>query len=869
MKNLIICLTAIVFVLTNCKKEEDIQLATLTTVAVTNITINSAESGGVISSDGYSKIISKGIVWGKSINPTLESNSGMYSAGQGDTDFKCNLTNLEDNTDYYIRSFATNEAGTAYGNQQQFKTLAVLLSSVKTSTINVFSKNSALLNGEVSSDGGSTVTEKGFFWGDKENPETTGTKVKVSVTANQFSFELTGLEPGKTYYVKAYSINSKGQSVGNQISFKTDADVPTVTTKSPTTITSVDAVFLGIVNSDNGAAITERGFYYSKTENPEITGVKVLANGTVDFTLTLQNLEPNTTYYLKAFSANSKGNGYGNQISFKTKEFKLAIVNIKQESNWNYFVSDKDGNYFFLQEANSKPTKMMLHLYTSDTDIPVFFNANGFPEKVIIKDYIFIFSNHRSTYVDIAAIYPDGKIEVYKNIKTDVNWDNVLKSANSTEAWSDVIRWTGRVVGAVPCALSIAAAAGSGGLAIPLAAYTCGTYLIKTSADIIEDEFGITNGYTEFGKLVGYTSLSIKTWQCTSFLPSQIPSCLATLASFGLDQRATHLETLENAKKDKVNEANALLASGIKVTTNLIISNSSNSALVGGIATTDGVTTIIERGVYWGKSQNPEFSGTKFQIGSGTGPFSNTLTGLEPNMTYYVRAYAKSSLKTENGNEVSFKTGSGGGINETSTFTDPRDGKTYKTVKIGNQWWMAENLAYLPAVYPPASTSYTEPRYYIYGYSGSDVATAKQQANYTTYGVLYNWEAAKAACPPGWHLPSDDEWKQLEMALGMTQIQTDLSGKRGTDQGTQMKSVSGWLQNGNGSNSSLFEGKPSGYTRHDGSGFWKMGEVETWWTTTNSATNSKWCRYVWYNSYGVERNPAFFSTGLSVRCIKD
>jgi uncharacterized protein (TIGR02145 family) len=206
---------------------------------------------------------------------------------------------------------------------------------------------------------------------------------------------------------------------------------------------------------------------------------------------------------------------------------------------------------------------------------------------------------------------------------------------------------------------------------------------------------------------------------------------------------------------------------------------------------------------------------------------------------------------------------------ETSTFTDSRDGKTYKTVKIGNQEWFAENLAYLPAVSPATTGSTTSPNYYVYNYNGTDVNAAKATTNYSTYGVLYNWEAAKVACPPGWHLPTDAEWKQLEMTLGMSQSQADATGLRGTDQGTQMKSTSGWNNNGNGTNTSGFSGLPSGYRKHDGSGFSLNGQCETWWTSTNSATDSKWCRYVRYNYSNVERNPAYFSTGLSVRCIKD
>jgi uncharacterized protein (TIGR02145 family) len=91
------------------------------------------------------------------------------------------------------------------------------------------------------------------------------------------------------------------------------------------------------------------------------------------------------------------------------------------------------------------------------------------------------------------------------------------------------------------------------------------------------------------------------------------------------------------------------------------------------------------------------------------------------------------------------------------TVTDVA-GNVYKTVLIGKQWWMAENLAYLPVVNLPTEESVTNPYYYVYDYIGEDVDAAKATDNYKTYGVLYNWTAAMAACPAGWHIPSDAEW---------------------------------------------------------------------------------------------------------------
>jgi len=121
-------------------------------------------------------------------------------------------------------------------------------------------------------------------------------------------------------------------------------------------------------------------------------------------------------------------------------------------------------------------------------------------------------------------------------------------------------------------------------------------------------------------------------------------------------------------------------------------------------------------------------------------------------------------------------------IGPDGTFTDSRDGHMYGYKKIGTQTWMTENLAFLPEVSPDTALSATERRYYVYGYSGKDVMEAKNTENFKKYGVLYNWLAAsfgetgsnsvpsgvRGICPAGWHLPSNEEWVQLERTLGLS-----------------------------------------------------------------------------------------------------
>lgn len=194
-------------------------------------------------------------------------------------------------------------------------------------------------------------------------------------------------------------------------------------------------------------------------------------------------------------------------------------------------------------------------------------------------------------------------------------------------------------------------------------------------------------------------------------------------------------------------------------------------------------------------------------------------------------------------------------------------GKTYKTIIIAGKEWMAENLAYLPSVSSPSDGSQTAPFYYVYGYSGTDVASAKATANYTNYGVLYNLPAAKVACPPGWHLPTDDEWKQLEIALGMTKAQSDADGWRGTDEGMKMKSISGWNLNGDGTNTSGFSALPAGSRLINGK-FGGIGEYCSWWSSSMHNYNY-WRRTLSSYNYNVGRNDDTAVSGLSVRCVKD
>ncbi|MCK9256343.1 MAG: PKD domain-containing protein [Bacteroidales bacterium] len=205
------------------------------------------------------------------------------------------------------------------------------------------------------------------------------------------------------------------------------------------------------------------------------------------------------------------------------------------------------------------------------------------------------------------------------------------------------------------------------------------------------------------------------------------------------------------------------------------------------------------------------------------------------------------------------------------TFTDTRDNYTYQTVEIGSQTWMAENLKYLPSVVGPGAGSYGDPYYYVYGYDGTDISSAKATENYQTYGVLYNWPAAMQACPTGWHLPSDDEWKELEMFLGMSQEQADEWGWRGTDEGGKLKEtgITHWNSPNEGAtNETGFTALPGGYRSNHGD-FSYLGSYGSWWSATESDSNYAWVRHLYYNNSDVGRFDLDKDNGYSVRCVRD
>ena len=196
------------------------------TTTVTNITATTASSGGNISSDGGAAITARGVVWSTTTNPTI-SNFKTTNAGTTGS-FTSSLTGLTAGTLYYVRAYATNNSGTAYGSQITFTTQSPPTLAATTAAT-IVTETTATSGGNVTSDGGSAIIARGVVWSTTTNPTITNSKTTDAGTTGTYASTLTGLTGNTLYYVRAYATNSIGTTYGTQISFTTQQGNTVVT----------------------------------------------------------------------------------------------------------------------------------------------------------------------------------------------------------------------------------------------------------------------------------------------------------------------------------------------------------------------------------------------------------------------------------------------------------------------------------------------------------------------------------------------------------------------------------------------------------------------------------------------------------------
>ena len=808
------CLITGMVLIHSCKK--DPSLAILKTSNITEVTINSLKSGGDITSSGGADITARGICWSTTQNPVVSDSH--TSDGKGSGSFSSSVTGLTPDTKYYIRAYATNSAGTAYGNEVSSTTTALVVPTLVTAAIADITFTSATSGGTITTDGGAAVTAKGICWSTNASPTTGDNKTSDGTGTESFTSYLTNLTPGTTYHVRSYAINSVGTAYGNELTFGTTAlGVPTVTTAVMGSITYTTAVSGGNISANGGSDVTLRGVCWSLSADPTINDNKSSDGpGNGSFISSLINLLPGTIYHVRAYATNGVGTGYGTDISFTTTVIGYAAITTKDITSVSYFSAASGGDITDAGGGTITAKGVCWSLALNPT-ISDSHTSNGTGNASFTSNLTSLTQN--TTY-HVRAYATNNKGTSYGN---DVVFTtNAVAPATLTT--TDVT-------------LVTATTAHSGG---NISNAGGGNILARGICWSLSAAPAVTDFKTSNGTGIGSYSSDMSGLQSGTLYHVRAYATNESGTSYGSETTfSTVTVTLP------------------VVTTAAITSITALSASSGGDVTDAGNGTISARGVCWGITTGPLVTGNHTTDATGTGPFTSNLTGLAPNTKYYVRAYATNSAGTGYGTDE---------FNFTTPAATDADGNNYTSVTIGTQTFLVENLK---------TTRYnngdligtTEPM-------TLDIATAVSpkyqwpsggnEGNVPAYGRLYTWFTAtdsRGVCPTGWHVPSDSEWETMKTFLGGEAV----TGTKIKETGTAH-----WqAPNAFATNETGFTALGVGWRQPAGP-FVSLYITAYFWSTTPGATpDMAYGQGLHWDDALLLRGGYTKNDGVSIRCKKD
>lgn len=293
-----ICLTVLFgffIILTNsCKKEVKIpvqvQLPILTTSPVTEITSNSATSGGNITSDGGAAVTARGVCWSTNQNPTITSDK--TSDGTGTGSFVSSITGLNPGSTFYARAYASNSAGTGYGTQAIIA-IGAILPTVTTSAISNVTASTLTCSGDISSDGGASVTSRGVCWSTNQNPTLVDSKTDEGIGTGSFSSNITGLNANTVYHLRAFATNSLGTAYGAELQFSTLYD-----SISLQYVDCIDTTFINPFPLDSINILVERWIQWFGPHPYECERVKIKSNNSPKIMISFGKIQNYNLYTL-------------------------------------------------------------------------------------------------------------------------------------------------------------------------------------------------------------------------------------------------------------------------------------------------------------------------------------------------------------------------------------------------------------------------------------------------------------------------------------------------------------------------------------------------------------------------------------------
>jgi hypothetical protein len=501
----------------------------------------------------------------------------------------------------------------------------VVAPTVTTTAALAIATTSATLGGNVTADGGATVSAHGIVYSTSDATPTIAegaTSVAIgSGGTGSFSQTISSLSPNTLYYYNAYATNSAGTSYGTPSSFTTLPVAPTVTTQAVSSIASTTATGNGNITALGVPNPTAYGVCWNTTGTPTTSDSKVdngAASSTGAFTASMTSLSANTTYYVRAFATNTAGTSYGTEVSFTSLSI-APTVTTQAVSSIASTTATGNGNITSLGVPNP-------------TAYGVCWNTTGTPT----------ISNSK---VDKGAASSTGAFTApMTSLSANTTYyvrafaTNTAGTSYGTEVSFTSLGTAPTVTTQAVTSIASTTATGNGnitslGVPNPTAYGVCwNTTGTPTTSDSKVDKgaASTTGAFT-----ASMTSLSANTtYYVRAFATNTAGTSYGTEVSF--------------------------TTSGIAptVTTQAVSSIASTTATGNGNITALGVPNPTAYGVCWNTTGTPTTSDSKVDKGaaSSTGAFTASMTSLSANTTYYIRAYATNSAVTSYGSQVSFTT---------------------------------------------------------------------------------------------------------------------------------------------------------------------------------------------------------------------
>ena len=592
----------------------------VTTTDITDITDSSAVLGGVAISDGGASIIAKGVCWNMiGSDPTIDDTCINVEPEVGP--FTADITGIDPGTTYYVRAYAENEIGIGYGEVKNFTT-DIVPATITTTNITNVTDSSADSGGEVTHDGGGDVTARGVCWNTTGNPTINHDCTSNGTGKGGFTSEIQPLISGVTYYVRAYATNNKEAvtytAYGQEEIFITLAGKPHVTTRDVSAIAGTSATSGGNVTYDGGGDVTAKGVCWSAfSDLPNINDDSCMnsGSGTGPFISDITELDPATTYHVRAYATNAAGTNYGESIEFSTVPIfpTLDTVDIT-DVNYNSAVSGgniiSDGGGYIIIKGVCWTT-------FGDPTIADTCTDNGEGAESFISNITGLVA--LTTY----------RVRAYATNETGTNYGETKSFTTSppqapeltTKEITNIGRFSADSGGNV---------VNNGGASITARGVCWNTTGSPT----------ITDSHTQDSAGMGLFD---------SYIVNLNPNTFYYVRAY-----ATTSMDDTGYGQEQTFQTNSL--SFPVLSTENITNITYNSADSGGEIIDYGGASIVNKGVCWNVFGSPTTADTCTNNGTGSNSFISNLTGLAKGAAYYVRAYAENSQGVGYGNQKSFNT---------------------------------------------------------------------------------------------------------------------------------------------------------------------------------------------------------------------